>query len=61
MTHRIILIFLGIFTIASISALQWWQLAASDLPDGPVGRTAPSNVLYHDSIIMHGGAVSFVT
>ena len=41
------------------NALQWKQLATSDLPSGPIGRTSPSNVLYHDSIIMYGGAVCF--
>ena len=57
----IIFMLIAVFTVTSISALQWRQLAASDLPQGPIGRTAPSNVLYHDSIIMYGGAVSSAT
>lgn len=55
---RIVFVLLVVFVNVSIGALQWRQLAASDLPHGPVGRTSPSNVLYHDSIIMYGGAVS---
>lgn len=44
--------------ITSLNGFQWRQLAASDLSNGPVGRTSPSNVLYQDAIIMYGGAVS---
>ncbi|CAF1336824.1 unnamed protein product [Rotaria sordida] len=42
--------------ITYTSALQWKQLASSDLANGPVGRTSPSNVMYRDSLVMYGGA-----
>lgn len=42
----------------SLDGLQWKQLASSDLPNGPVGRSSPSNVLYRDSLVMYGGTVS---
>ncbi len=55
---RVILLLLAVFVTTSTLALQWKELIPSDLSDGPVGRTSPSNVLYRDSIIMYGGAVS---
>lgn len=58
-TIRIIVLLLCLLVDVSTGVLQWRQLASSDLPDGPMGRTSPSNVLYRDSIIMYGGAVSY--